>query len=581
MSKMPGRCALLCFLAVSVATCQMLFAADVPVPAIGAPLDLGKDIAAYVIAPDVNSLLNNADAVVKQFAPPGQYQPGMLKMLLGTLLGDPALANLGTKPAVLMVFKLPADYNPQGGPPPMALFIPATAAAPYDQVFNQQGVTAFADGVLTAASTPEALKQAQGAKGAYAKIAAAGLKSDLRVYVSVASLMETFGPIVKGSLMQAEQMAIGNIGNNPPPPGIDITPAMATKLVKLALRGVQGLAGQIDAFQIDLKLTADALTMQELLIAKDGTVLASLFTGKPAKWDKNLDALVDKGPMVGMGNLDMVSMSAALKKLVAEIAKDPDVADLGKEDIVKTMLDGVDAVGGQSLFSMNIAKDGALNVVSVGTVKDEAKYSKLIDSVGDIFKADSFISKLYAGLGMNMDAKMEKDVRERKGVKINRMTMTIDMPKAPAAQRENMKKFTKPTESAIIKGYYLSSNNTEALDGMIDKVVSGDLPPTGLALKSKTLFGEGQQLYVDYDIFAVMKAVVGNDPNNPAAPIFAKMPEGEAFLMAMAMDSGRAQYQVQIPLAPIAKVVKLFQEMGQNFQNGGPPKPKPTDDGKF
>lgn len=541
----------------------------------------GKEAAAYVVVPDVNALFTAVDVLAKQFAPPGQYAPGMAKLIVGAQLGDAALDNLGKTPLMLVLFKLPEGYQMQpGAPPPMALFMPAIAAQPYDQVFNAKGVSAFENGVLIAAPTAELLKKAQAMRADYDKLAAAKPATDIRLFISGASLMDTYGSMLASGLKETEKKAIDSITNEPPPPGVEIKPEMAIKLVKMGLRGVDGLLHQINSMQLDLKVTPEALTMDMVFAAKEGSILASFMSNGAAKTDKNLEALVGNGSLAGTTSMDMVALSAAWKKLVAEVAANPDYGDLAKNEMVAFMQEALDSVGGAQAFSMQFSKDG-MSQTMAGTVKNPAAYLEMLKKTNALFDKDSMIGKLYAGMGMTMISKFEEKARAYKGVDIARMTMTMDGPMFKGPQKEQMDKMMKPREIAIVKGYFLSSDKPETLNAMIDMTTSGTFSPNGMTLKSKAAFGEGRQFYVDYDFLALMKAVSA-DPNNPMGPIFAKLPDGAPVLIAGSMDKGKLQISEQIPLAPIAKMVKMFMEMGQAMQQGNPvPPPKPTEDGKF
>lgn len=573
MCKMLVRRAVLSFL-LTVAVAGSAFAEDL----VPAPLDLGKDVTAYAVIPDPSALLTTLDAIAKTILPPQAYAPGMLKTLIGTQLQDPALTNLGTKPAVFMIFKLPEGYNPQAGPPPLAIYFPAVAAAPYDQVLGQNSVTAFEDGVLMVSPTPDGLKAAQQGRAIYNKIAAAKIPTEARVYISGAALMERFGNMLKGAAPQAEEAIAGQILSNAPP-NLQMKPEQVMKYTKLFSRGLIGFLNQLDAIQLDLKIKPDAIGIEHTLIAKSGTILAEALSAPAPKWDKNLEALAGKGANSGMSNIDMTAIAAAWKKIVAEMNADAELSDLAKDEAIQWITDGLESSSGSSAFSMNFDQDG-FSVRQAGGVKDEKKYFAMQEKMASMFDKDSIFAKLYAGLGMKWDAKLEKNARERKGVQIGRMTITIDSPMFNDQQRAQFKKMMRPTEMAAVKNYYIGSNNPEATDTMIDTIMSGDFSPTGFTVKAKQVFGEGRQFYFDYDVVNLMKATAGADPNNPLGPMFAKLEGGAPILIALSMDKGKLFGQTSIPLDPMVKMVKTFQEGIQALQNG-PVKPKPVEDGKF
>ena len=544
-------------------------------------IDLGtKDVTAYVVAPSAQQLLESIDAIAKQFLPPDQYKPGMIKMILGAKLNDPQLANLGTKPVVLMVFKVPLGYTPDEGPPPLGLFIPAVKAAPYDDLFNQGGATDFTDGVLTAVPVPSMLKAATAMRPAYDKIASAKITSDVRLYINATSLMGSFGPLLRGILAQTEQNATAAIAKNPLPPDIDVNPELAAKLAKAGLRGVNGLLNQLDWIQLDLKLKPDSITLEEIITAKPDSILATAFSGTAPKFDKNLESLNGKGTVCAESSLSMASLSAAWKKVVDAVAADPELRDLAKEPLVKTVSDSLDSMEGSQCFSMKFNKEG-MSITNAAALKDSAKYLELQGKVAELFAKDGFLAKLYEKAGIKVSGALEKKARVYKDVEIGRMTITMDTPNLPEAQKAQMAKIMKPTEMGAVKNYVLSANKPESLNAMIDMATSGTYTDSGFALKSKAVFGEGKNVYADYDLIALMKGTTVADPNNPMGPLFAPLKEGSPVLIAEATSKGQAKIQIQIPIDPIANILKAFQDMAKAFENGGPPKPKAKDDSTF
>ncbi len=573
------RVAVMCLVVAALAG-TFVRAAEETIPQ---PMELiSKDVAGYVIAPNVNKLLDSIEAIAKKFAPPGQFQPGMVKMALGAQLGDPTLASVADKPAVLVLYKFPADYKPDGTAPAMSFLLPVTDVKPFEEALNQHNETmAYEDGILTIAPNKDGLKRAASFKADYAKIAGMKFDTGVRAYVNVASLMETFGPVLDMSVMMGIGAFAAQVKNNPAPPGIKMDPALITKFAKMGGKGLLGFLHQTDGLQMDVNVTPETLTISEVFYAKDGTVLASLWPNAPSGVaDKNVEALLEKGAMMGVYNMNMAGMADGFTKLLAEIAKDPEFGEFAKEPGVQTMIDAMTASTGNGIFSAKVTAEGAVESKSAVGVRDAKKYDAVFDAMAKMMSADSAIGKLYAGMGMTFDAKVEKNVRQQKGVAVNRMTMDIQMPAAPPDAQERMKKMMKPTESAIVKNYFLSSNSNDGINTLIDKVSSGDFSPTGAVLKSKAAFGPGRQFYLDYDVFGVLKGVMAADPNNPAAAIFGKLPAGDPILMSFTTDKGRLRVEYQLPLDSFAAMMKSIQAITQGIQNGAP-KPKTTDDGKF
>ena len=235
---------------------------------------------------------------------------------------------------------------------------------------------------------------------------------------------------------------------------------------------------------------------------------------------------------------------------------------------------------GPQCFSMKFDRDGIF-ITNAAALKDPAKYMELQDKVAELFAKDGFLAKLYGKAGIKVSGALEKKARVYKDVEIGRMTITMDTPNLPEAQKAQMAKMMKPTEMGAVKNYVFSANKPETLNAMIDMATSGTYTDSGLALKSKAVFGEGKNIYADYDIIALMKGTTAADPNNPMGPFFAPLKEGSPILIAHTSSKGQAKIQIQIPIDPIANILKAFQDMAKAFENGGPQKPKAKEDSTF
>ncbi|MCK5556962.1 MAG: hypothetical protein KAJ01_01195, partial [Candidatus Hydrogenedentes bacterium] len=257
------------------------------------PLNIASDkVMAYIAIPDLAATVERIETVGAAFAPPGEFQPGMLKMQVGMMLGDPDLTHLdGAMPLVIMVFKTDTPTEP----PTVAGFMSHAEGSPYGEALTAMGMQFnVKDGVLTLAKTPEALAVAGEAVSAYRKIAAAGIKSNLRVTLHIGRLMETYGTLVQA---QVDQMA-GMIPLISPMGEGSATPnqgAQLGKVLKLETNAIFALLDQIEVIQYDVNLSADAIGVDEIFKAKPGTAMADLLSGGPAGKNRALALLSEPG----------------------------------------------------------------------------------------------------------------------------------------------------------------------------------------------------------------------------------------------------------------------------------------------
>src|ERR1043165_4218699 len=249
------RRTLRCTFIVGILVLRTAFAED----AVPAPIALdSKEVAAFITLSDAKAVLPILDAIAKKALPPEIYQPGMLQTLVGTKLGDPTLASVvPNKPLLAVVFKVPNGFDPKNGPPPMALYVPLTPDSPVLDLVKEQmkndptAQLAYDNGLLIIATT-DFMDKAKTAESLYQKLAQAHLQSDARVYVSIAALMERFGPLIKTEFEQSRDGALNNLKNLPPPPEMGLSAETAGHVVRVFFKTVFGFLDQSDATDLDL-----------------------------------------------------------------------------------------------------------------------------------------------------------------------------------------------------------------------------------------------------------------------------------------------------------------------------------------
>ena len=121
---------------------------------------------------------------------PEEIRPGMLRGQLGQMLGDPELANLEPGKPVVLLLTEPSPASPVPG---YVLFIPAKAAAPFDQALGVFGLqTAYVDGVLVVAQDPEALTAGRANLKHYKLAEKSASKVDLSLDIDVETALRIY-----------------------------------------------------------------------------------------------------------------------------------------------------------------------------------------------------------------------------------------------------------------------------------------------------------------------------------------------------------------------------------------------------
>jgi hypothetical protein len=559
-------CVVLCVLLAGVAR-------GVEVPE---PLNLGsKDVSAYAVVPNLDTLLNNLDVLSATFNP--DHKPGTLKAMIGPMLGDPNLGNLDAgKPIALFLLKGPALKAPPQEPPPIVVFIPAKAAAPFDAALQKmQFQTEFKDGLLIAVTNPLLMEKAVGLKPLYDKLKDAGLKNDARVFLGFTEILETYGDLMqKGADAFVQQM-----GAMPFPGAEPGKPSPMAAILKLELKGGIAFLNQTHALQADLQFKPDAILADTIYVAKAGSATADALVA-PAEAQSKLSGLLPaESFLAGSMRINPQAYAAFMKKLVDALTKDADFKDMIDPKVAALMNDAGALFAGDGVFAMSADKEGLPLTSYAMSITDEKKYFEIMDAMMGLFAPDAAIGKLYASMGLNMKMELKKNVREHAGTKIHKMIPNLDTSKMPPDQAAQMKQMVHDIEFAIVKGIYVGTSSAEALDKMIDQVAAG-LQSVPAPLKAAKTFGAGKFAYVDYDFVGLIKSTMAAQPNNPIGMIFKQLKPDEPMQGAMVYDKGRLQTQLRIPLGPFQQMAKIFgQAAGPGIKP--PPPPPPDKEGKF
>jgi hypothetical protein len=539
-----------------------------------------KEIAAYVVIPHADVFIKSIEALGNKFSP-FPMKPGTMRAQVGQGIGDPDLAGFDfSKPLVLMVLKGPPSLPPlPAAPPPVAIFIPVKNAEPYKNalaaIANLQ--VEVKDNVVVASDKPESVEKAVAQKAAYDKIAAADLKGDARIFVSIAQLTETYGRQIDASLDEAMKTFAMMQMNPAGAAGMD--PESLGAIMKIYVKTLAGMLKQSQTAQIDLSFKDDSISQDLVFSAKPGTTLAK-FLVEPSPGENKLLPMIKSGGVMSVaGRMNPAAIKEAGDAMLPEIEKDPELKKVFDDKMVALMKEALPLFGGEMVLSMVQADKGFPQTRSVMTITDAKKYVELMDRVMEMIGPDSTLGKLYANMGIAM--KFEKNVREHAGVQIHKLKFTMDEKKLQPAQAAQMKMMMHDTELAIFNTSYVTATDAAELDTMIDQLKAGIAPKPGDAppLKAMTTYGAKQQFYVDYDFLALMKSTMSADPNNPMAAVFKDIKGGDPIQFAGVMADGKFLMHTFAPLAPFIQMTKAMQQlMGPGIK---PPPPPPDKPGQF
>jgi hypothetical protein len=539
-----------------------------------APMDFGtKDVSVCIAVPKLQAFLDNAETFLKPFVGDAM-QPGALKAGLGTALNDAGLVGLDLdKPVVWALFKAEPVETPPVPPPPAALFVPAKSADVFAAALQKAGLrSAFDDGLLMVSRTEEGILKAREQKALYARIIAANIKGDARVYLNVSSLFETYTPVLRNQLTTWLPMIGMGMAMGKP----DADPAAIQKMLKLELKTGKALLSQLEIIQHDIWLKQDTLEIASVYAAKDGTPLAELLTAPPAGKIKALNLISNTKGAVAAMRFDGAKFKSAANHFIDDLKKDPAMAEVLDEQATAMLKQFAGCFGGEFVTTIAPLPEGGFDQDTALAVTDEKAYMDLMEKVRDLLQPDQPLGKMYSTMGMKMKTTFEKNVREHAGVSVSRMKMELDTAALPPDQAAAIKALEKGSDFAISHGMFLSGNRAEELDAMLDKLFS-ITPPKAPQLQAMKIYGEDKQIYLDTDWAGMFKSVLALYPNNPAALFLGRMKSTDPVALAGSFDKGRLYLQATVPMAPFndfaAAIRPLMLMRGQRQKPVAPPKP--------
>jgi hypothetical protein len=537
--------------------------------AIPKPMDFGTDqVLAAVVAPDADALIRRIEAVAATFAPQ-EVKPGTIRAQLGESLADPGLSQLvAGKPAALVLLKRKEAANPLP-----ALFLPLKAPDAYGaQISNEWMKAKVFDGfvVITAASD-DPLVAIRAFAPAYQKAEKEAIHGDLRLYAHLGRLMQVYGPVVQ----EAVDGFMSQIATLVPPAAPDAAPGQGAgmaKMLKLEAKALLAALGWIDEVQVDLALSAEAVTTETVFAAKPGSPLVDFFSTPSPGRNPGTALLSGPGVMAAALQLDAGRLGAFMVKGMETFAGDPDMAPLLTPEI-KAMYTGMDKWFGSSMAMVMRSPNGkGFSGEFAMAVSDEAAYLAMMEKGAGLMAPGGPVGELYKSMGMPMSMSLEKNVRQYGGVPVHRYRVTFDIKGLPEAQAAQMKAMMKDNEFACVKGWMVGSQEPAALDALIDRA-QGKGAGGGLSLHAVKVFGEGRHGYFDFDFAGLMKATLSLMPAeaNPMAGMFGALKPGEPMTFAMTLGDGRALAQSRVPLDPFIQMAKAAQA---GLKSPAPPEDK-------
>jgi hypothetical protein len=197
---------------------------------------------------------------------------------------------------------------------------------------------------------------------------------------------------------------------------------------------------------------------------------------------------------------------------------------------------------------------------SVMKVRDEAAAIAFLEKAAALTAPGGPWHALYAEMGMPLTMALQKNVRRHAGVAVHRFQTKLDLTQLPAEQRAAYALFMRDLDLALTRGHLVMAQDPQVLDVLLDRLSAAGAPAP--ALKSATALGPGAHMYLDYDVFGLLRSVSSAMPSGAAPNPFAELPPTDAYplLYAVWLADEQVRVKTKLPLQPLAEMMKAFKK---------------------
>jgi len=215
----------------------------------------------------------------------------------------------------------------------------------------------------------------------------------------------------------------------------------------------------------------------------------------PAGGDlKNLLGYLEDGAMMNLGSkVNHKSWKMLYMKLIELLPlMTPDgIPEADLEKLKKLTAKTVDAMGDSvaSSFATGDKDSAPFSIKYVIKVKDEKAFEQVIEEELEMMR-EGALDKLYKGLGIEMDVKVERDAGTYKGVRIDAAKVAFKMGDEDSPQSQMLKKMWGDALDyrwALLDGYCVYSiggNTDKTIRELIDQVKAGGPKKIGSEMKA-------------------------------------------------------------------------------------------------
>jgi hypothetical protein len=531
----------------------VLFSTPVPAQAPGAGASASGKLMALLALPDLLKTLDSIEAIAALIAP-DEVQPGMLRAQLGGMLGDPTLENLdATRPVCLLVFT-PQPGNPK---PPVALYIPAKNAAPYDQMAAAFGAQAeFDSGTLIVAQTPEELAFGKAKLDTYKKVATQGLTEDLRLFVSLEDVMASYGFFidmgVQQMLMMMEQ-GLQEAGGELGAAGQLETGLIAMRAYAKVLRS---MLGQSKNVEIGLSLSKSDIDAKIVYRPKSRNSVAEFLGGSKPTRSPVFSHIAAPYSLAYVAQIDTARTKAFFETVLGDLSSsDPKLKELLTDDVKAVVTDYLSVFTGSVAATMG-SGNSPFGYTFSATVKSETEVLSVLDKALKLYEPGGALNKLMSSMGLFTKASLAKSVRQSGGANVHCVAVDYDLGELPEESRKILDLMPKSYDLAVVGGFLVGSTTPETTDALIVRAKAGG---GDVALKSFSHYGDGKNFYMDLDLAHVVESIVAFVPggiDQDVEKALGALKDAPPVIASGSLHGGRAVKEFRIPVELITRIAK-------------------------
>lgn len=569
---------------------------------------------------NLDSTLAAANEFLKDIAPEPFDAKAMVRSVLAELLGDKALKGVNTR-GKFAIFGVNVPSESAGGGPMGNLFIGALIPVRnYDKFISQnpdcsepddQGISTITvddrDRALVTKfrrfallCPPEArdkLVRVKKLTGARKRGLVNALDENERelaatspvwLYVNVQEGSKLIGPMLfaqleqmKAALESVKESGQGAIGD----PAAIVS--FYAGLFKMLIDGT----GHVT---VGLSPTSDVCLVTVGMKAVPETEMAEILTA-PAGGDlRNLLGYLDDGAMMNLGcKVNRESGKMLYMKLIEllPLMTTDDIPEADLKKLKKLTAKTFDAIGDSLAFSFATGdKDSApFSIKYVIKVRDKKAFEQVIEEELEMMR-EGALDRLYKGLGIEMDVKVERDAGTYKGVRIDAAKVAFKMGDEDSPQSQMLKKMWGDALDyrwALLDGYCVYSiggDTNKTIRELIDQVKASGPKEIGSEMKaaldaipnSKQADCVGTLNYIRMLNMASAFMVVPGGVKFPQLDV----PTKSNIAFAGRTADGRMTLQIALPKKHLLEIKSAFEKLIPQIEQQEKPQKKQKTDAK-